>query len=63
MLFFMSRETSLERALRLAGSITELSRLCGVSRQTVHNWINGKTSPLTDYRLRDALAKLGERAA
>ena len=58
----MKRETSLEKALRLAGGKAALARKCGVSRQTVHSWINGCFTRYGEMLVEKALAEL-ERAA
>lgn len=43
-----------KQAIKLAGTASELSRILGVSRQSVNQWPGPKLPELMAYRLKDA---------
>jgi DNA invertase Pin-like site-specific DNA recombinase len=45
-LTFIPKNRSVSYMVEKYGTITELARACGVSRQTVHNWKNRKDGML-----------------
>ena len=35
-----TERSALRKAVEKAGGVTQLGELCGVTRQTIHNWLN-----------------------
>ena len=52
----MNLKEMIEKAVKTAGGKKKLAACLGVKRQTIHNWIGGRTTPYIKYT--DKLALL-----